>query len=106
MAETLPPLTASDIRGPLGDTTFSVYLYIGNEEDKGWKYARLVFGLMAQLRIYLVKDIALIQEWVGSEKPSGVVFGWDDKVARLLRKDEAEDLETVLDAVTRARGPQ
>jgi hypothetical protein len=54
----------------------------------------------------LVKDINLIQEWVRSEMPSGVVFGWDDKVVKLLNKDEADDLKTVLNAIRGARSPQ
>jgi len=103
MAETLPPLTANDIRGPLKDPTFSVYLYVGSEEDIGWENAEIIFGLLSRLRTYLVKNINLIQEWVGTEKPSGVVFGWDDKVAKLLNKEETDDLKTVLNAITEAR---
>ncbi len=103
MAETLPPLTADDVRGPLVDPTFSVYMYVGEETDDGWENALLAFGLLARIRIYLVKDISLIKEWVGQKKPRGVVFGWDDKPKQLLNKQEADDFKIVLKAIEEAR---
>lgn len=102
MAETLPPLTADDVKGPLKDPTFTVYMYVGNESDEGWDNALLAFGLLARLRIYLVKDISSIKEWVGTKKPRGVVFGWDDIPVRFLNKAEAEDAKTVLKAIVEA----
>ena len=99
MAETLPHLTANDIRGPLNDPTFTVYLYIGEESDDGWDTAVLAFGLLPRLRIYLVKDVSLIGEFVGQKRPKGVVFGYDDKPMRLLNQAEAEDAKTVLRAI-------
>ncbi len=103
MAETLPPLTAANVRGPLQDPTFSVYMYVGEETDEGWDNALLAFGLLARLRIYLVKDISLIKEWVGQKKPRGVVFGWKDQPKRLLSKQEADDFKIVLTAIQEAR---
>ena len=103
MAETLPPLTANDVQGPLVDPTFSVYMYVGEETDDGWENAMLAFGLLARLRIYLVKDISLINAWVGQEKPAGIVFGWDDKPKRLLTQKEADDFKIVLKAIQEAR---
>lgn len=103
MAETLPPLTADDIRGPLKDPTFSVYIYIGEKKDEGWDNARLAFEFRTRLRIYLVKDIALVKEWVGQKKPKGIVFGWDDKPKRFLNKKEAENFKVVMKAIREAR---
>lgn len=103
MAETLPPLTGEDIRGPLKDPTFTVYMYVGDEGDEGWDNALIAFGLLARLRIYRVIDISLIKEWTGSKRPTGIVFGWDETPRRLLSKREAEDLRTVLTAIQDAR---
>lgn len=103
MAETLPPLTAEGVRGPLKDPTFTVYMYVGDEDDEGWDNALIAFGLLARLRIYLVKDISLIKEWTGPKKPRAVVFGWDETPKRFLGKREAEDLKTVLTAIQDAR---
>jgi hypothetical protein len=103
MAETLPPLTADDIRGPLNDPTFTVYLYIGKEEDEGWDNALFAFGLLPRLRIYLVRDVSLIGEFVGQKRPKGIVFGWNQTPKRLLNKKEAEDFKIVLKAIQEAR---
>ena len=103
MAETLPPLKAKHIKGPLKNKTFTVYIYIGEKGDDGWDNARLAFGLLPRLRIYLVKDVSLISEFVGQKKPKGVVFGWDEKPKRLLNKKEADDFKIVLKAIQKAR---
>lgn len=99
MAEKLPPLTADEIRKPLNDPTFTVYLYIGEESDDGWDNAVLAFGLLPRLRIYLVENISLIPEWVEDESTKGVVFGYDDKPVRFLNQTEAEDAKIVLRAI-------
>jgi hypothetical protein len=99
MAETLPPLTANDIRKYLNDDSFTVYLYIGNKKDRGWKIAMLAYGAIPKLRIYLVKDIGLIREWVGQKNPKGVVFGYDDEPKSFLNKAQAEDAIKVFDAI-------
>ncbi len=56
MAETIPPLSAADVATDLNNSTFAVYLYIGNETDVGWDNAKVAFRLVPRLRIYLVKD--------------------------------------------------
>ena len=103
MAETLPPLTADDVKGPLKDPTFTVYMYVGNESDEGWDIAQTAFEYVAKLRIYLVRDISLIKEWVGLKRPKGIVFGYDDQPQRFLNRQEADDLKTVLRAIRDAR---
>jgi len=103
MAETMPPVTADDLRKYLENESFSVYLYLGREADKGWKYARIVYGLLARLRIYLVEDPELVKEWTANRDPRGVVFGWGPEPKRYLSGAEAEDLETFLEAITQAR---
>ena len=102
MAETLPPLTTDDIKNYLNDDSFTVYLYIGNKKDKGWKIAMLAYGAIPSLRIYLVKDIGLIREWVGDKNPKGVVFGYDDIPRVFLNKAQAEDAIKVFDAIYEA----
>lgn len=103
MAETLPPLTIDDIRGPLKNPTFSVYIYIGEKDEEGWESAEMAFKYRTRLRIYLVHDAGLVAEWTKQEDAKGIVFGWDEKPKRILNKSEADDLKTVLKAIREAR---
>jgi hypothetical protein len=102
MPETVPPLTTDDIEQDLQNPTFAVYLYIGDETDAGWENAQIAFGLIPRLRIYLIKDISAIQQWIGKKRPTGVVFGFDDKVFQFLNQDDADDLKTVVKAIQAA----
>ncbi|SRR6266498_4665705 len=102
MAETIPPLSAADVATDLNNSTFAVYLYIGNETDVGWDNAKVAFRLVPRLRIYLVKDSTQVAQWTGNNQPAGVVFGWNDKVFRLLDRAEADDLRIVLKAISDA----
>jgi hypothetical protein len=104
--ETLPPLTPQDLKGPLENPTFSVYLYVGKGSETGWKNAELAFKLLPRLRIYLVRDLDLIEEWVDNRRPKGVVFGFGPEPKRLLNKGEAEDLRVVLEEIMDARGEE
>src|SRR5690242_16680975 len=103
MAETIPPLLEGDLEAALLNPSFSTYLYIGEEADLGWDNAMTAFSLIPRLRIYLVKDASQIKKWIGSKRPAGVVFGWGDKFDCLLNQSEADDLKTVIDAITEAR---
>ena len=102
MAETVPPLTAADIEAALKDPTFAVYLYLGEELDVGWENAKVALSITPRLRIYLVKDAAQLTKWIGNSSPAGVVFGWDDKVFCLLDAAGADDLTTVVKAISDA----
>jgi hypothetical protein len=103
MPDKLPPLSWEDLQEPLQDPSLSVYLYIGKEADKGWKVAKAIYGLMPRLRVYLVKDIALIGELVGSKKPRGVVFGWEPKPYAFLTAAQASDMLIVAQKIAEAR---
>lgn len=103
MSETMPPLTPDDVKKDLNNPTFSVYLYIGSKDDEGWENAELAFGLLARLRIYLVKSHSLVKEWINDKKPYGVVFGFGPKPYKLLNKAEAEDFKTVINTILEAR---
>src|SRR5438132_13072618 len=102
MAETVPPLTAKDIEADLTNPEFAVYLSIGQESDRGWKFARTAFKLIPRLRIYLVLDRTQIAKWDGLSAPVGIVFGWGDKVHAYLTRSQTEDLQLVLDKIEEA----
>jgi hypothetical protein len=101
--EKCPPLTADDIRSYLEDLTFSVYLYVGDEQDDAWDNAQVVYGLLPRLRIYLVEDAEIIQQWIQGQSTKGVVFGWDQNPVQFLNQGECDNLKTVLNAVQDAR---
>lgn len=103
MAETLPPLTSKDLALALKNPSFSVYLYIGKDTDKGWQVANAAFGVLPALRIYLVANRDLIQEWAGGPRTTGVVFGYGPVPNRFLTPPESEDLLVVVDAIKAAR---
>jgi hypothetical protein len=86
----------------LQNTSFAVYVYIGGEDDKGWKVAEVVEGLLPRLRVYRAPDRSLVAPWLAGKKNRGVIFGVDDKPKRELRAKETEDLVTVLHAVKSA----
>jgi len=101
--EKCPPLTADDIQSYLDDPSFSVYLYVGSEQDDAWDNAQVVYGLLPRLRIYLVEDSVIIQKWIQNPSTKGVVFGWDENPVRFLNQEECGNLKTVLNAVQDAR---
>jgi hypothetical protein len=104
MAETLPPLTAEQLRAALQNPSFSSYIYVGSDADDGWKAARAVHNLLPAVRIYLALDSRLIQEWLaGDPAAKGIVFGWGATVRRYLNEDEAGTFLTVLSAIQDAR---
>jgi hypothetical protein len=77
--------------------------------DKGWDVAQIAYGLLPQLRIYLILDPNILKAswyssiWTGTETPSGIVFGWDATPKSALNKEETGNLQTVLAAITKAR---
>lgn len=106
MAETLPPLDPSDIQAPLQNPTFSVYIYVGNETDSGWRVANIVYGLLARIRIYCITKPELARTWTpdGAEDyEGGIVFGWGPTPVEYLSKRKAGNLEQTLKAIQAAR---
>ena len=88
-------LTIDDISEFLNNPSFMVYLYIGKKNDTGWKVAEAIYQLIPRVRIYLVKDIALIRELIGNRRPKAVLYGWNDEPHAFLKKHEAENFLTV-----------
>jgi hypothetical protein len=105
MPETIPPMTADELEQDLKNLAFAGYLYVGKDTDPGWENAQMAFGLIPRLRIYLVKDATQISKWTGPNQPAGLVFGWDDQVAKFLTQAEADDLKTVVKAISNAMKP-
>jgi len=88
----------------LKNTTFAVYVYIGAEEDKGWKVAQVAEGLVPQLRVYRADDRSKVDEWLKDKKNRGIIFGVDDEPKRELNAQETEDLVIVLHSIKVAWG--
>lgn len=104
MAQKLPPLTTADVKDSLADPSFSVYVYIGSEDDLAWENAELLFGLLPRLRLFLAEDEDSVAEWTdGDASIAGLVFGFETPLVSTLDQDQAEDLRAVLDAITGAR---
>lgn len=87
----------------LQDDLFVAYVYIGGEDDEGWRVARVATGLLVQLNIYRFDDHTLLKKWIGTKRPRAIVFGWSDKVHALLDKTQADDLETVVTTIQQAQ---
>jgi hypothetical protein len=106
MAETLPPLTAAAILEPLRNSTFSVYIYVGNTTDDGWKVAKIIFGLLSRIRVYCATDPSLVKEWAPGQSETysgGIVFGWGEEPVSYLTKKQADNLQATLEAIEAAR---
>src|SRR5262249_8866964 len=104
MPEKLPPLTTDDLKAALSNPTFSVYVYIGKEDDKGWAVAQAVFKLLPALRVYLVTSRPLVSDWTTDAGDRAIVWGFGPKPKARLLKSEANDLLKVMAAITDARG--
>jgi hypothetical protein len=106
MAETLPPMTLDELNTALDNPHFSTYVYIGAENDKGWKMALAIFKLLPALRIYRVasSSAATIRQTFNVPNTHvGVVFGWDREVKETLTKAKSTDFFAVSSAITNAR---
>ncbi len=58
MAETLPPLSTSELLTALDNPHFSSYIFMGAKSEKGWLVARAAHELLPALRIYRVTPSA------------------------------------------------
>lgn len=105
MPEIIPPLSVEELERDLINPDFAAYVYIGEEEDIGWQFANTAFRLIPRLRIYLVKDVTLLKKWTGNKRPTAIAFSWDDTVHATLNKNQAEDLQYVLDTIADAMQP-
>ncbi len=103
MAESLPPLTADDVEKDLQNPTFSAYIYIGAEADRGWQVAQVAFGLLPRLRIYRAAQPGLVSRWLHDQTNRGIVFGFDAQPKRELSQADTDDVVAVLNAVNDAR---
>ena len=104
MSESLPPLTVNDLKNYLCNPAFSVYVFVGSEEDKGWKVAEAIHGLLPAHRIYRTADRSLVQELFGDHTEPALVYGWTEEPRFYLTQVEAEDFLTAFGRVKQARG--
>ncbi len=105
--ETLPPRTAADLERDFENPTFSTYVFIGDEDDKGWENAQLAFGLIPRLRIYRAdRSDRLRDRWLGGGRPRGIAFDFVGNAVVHLSVTQARDLAQVVKAIETARTPR
>lgn len=104
MSEKLPPLNTADIEEPLRNPTFSAYIYIGEETDKGWLIAETIESLLPRLRTYLAANISLLDGIVEpDDRHAGIVFGWNEHPFSFLTRTQTEDFLEVFNEIKKAR---
>lgn len=102
--ETLPPLTFQDLEGAFQNTSFSTYVFIGDESDEGWENAEMAFGLIPRLRVYRANSLdSLRADWRGEGHPRGIAFDWNGNPVQFLNAGQARDLRQVIDAIKASR---
>ena len=100
---TLPPMTATELRAELRNPDFISYVYIGAENEVGWKNARAAREVLVGVLIFRAEDKSHVQDWLsGAPDIKALAFGWGDTVFRALSKKEAEDFVSVVDAIAEA----
>jgi hypothetical protein len=102
--ETLPPVTLQDLEAAFQNSSFSTYVFIGDEGDVGYENAEIAFGLIPRLRVYRAngKDL-LRQEWLGGGSPGGIAFDWNGNPVQFLDASQARDLRQVIQAIKFSR---
>ena len=95
--------TTDEFKEDLVHPVTKVYVYVGQENDAGWKAALSAAGLLPDLSPYLATGIDLMREWVPAGDPQGIVFGTDDEPDRLLDDAEAAVSKIVLKANAEAQ---
>jgi len=106
MAETVPPLTIEQLEDSLNNQNFSSYVFIGAEEDTGWKMAIAAQKILPALRVYRIDQemaAAVKAKFNVTDDQVCIVFGWVMDVKEMLTQEQAEDFLTVTDAITKAR---
>ena len=85
---TLIPVTEAEFETDLVHPVTRVYVYVGQELDRGWRIAKSVAGEMSDLHPYLALSIDVMRKWVPDGDPDGIVFGTDHEPDRLLDAGE------------------
>ncbi len=92
-------MTADELEAQLKNSNFTTYVYVGQESDRGWRVATTAAGLQAALLVFRAMNLTQVERWTGTAtQVKGIVFGWSDKVVKLLNEEQADDLMEVLNA--------
>jgi hypothetical protein len=102
--ETLPPVTLQDLETAFQNTSFSTYVFIGDEGDVGYENAEIAFGLIPRLRVYRADRVERLREdWRGEGRPGGIAFDWNGNPVQFLDAAQARDLRQVIQAIKFSR---
>lgn len=107
MAESLPPLTLTDLNDALNNPHFSTYLFFGEEGDRGWTLAIAAQNTLPGLRVYRVAPECAgeVRSTFGvSVGDVGLCLDWGSTVKEKLDRAGADDFINLLEALRRARG--
>ena len=103
MAETMPPLTVKQLDDSLNNPHFRSYIFIGEENDTGWKMAITAQKTVPALRVYCigkVREEDVRRKYNVPEPYVGIIFGWDSDIKKMLTKEETEDFLTIIESIT------
>ena len=102
MAESLPPLTLTDLLADLDNPTLTAYVFIGAEKDAGWKIALAAERMISAVRVYRIAPeiaAAVREQFDVTGGTVGIVFGFGRDVKDALTKAKAEDALKVFNAI-------
>ena len=104
---TLPPLTAEQLRDAIGaNDNHRSYVYIGAAQDTGWTVAENRQQMMAALKVYRAEAQSSVQSiWPeATGDVAALVFGNTAALHATLSRSQAEELNTVTQAIINASG--
>lgn len=90
------------LKQALQDELIAVYVYIGRDQDPGWRVAQAACGLFALTAPCLASDWKVVLPWVPGKPQHGVVFGFDEKPDAVLNLGQTESLTYVRHAIAKA----
>lgn len=97
-AKQVKPSSLDELRADLVHPIIRVYVFVGREDEPGWKAGVLACGLLVGINVYLANEMSVLREWVPAGEAKGIVFGTDDQPDRLLNEAEASVTDIVMDA--------
>ena len=104
MAEVVGSL--EQLTAALTNPNFTSYVYIGTEQDRGWKLAIAAQKMLPALRVYCVTNPAVaaqVRTNFNAQPPYvGIVFGWGSEVKDRLLPAQADDYLTLTQAIANA----
>lgn len=102
MTVRLKDFTLADVEAVLADPRCTVYLYVGKEDDAGWRHALVAHDIFTQLDVFLIHETEMVSEWEADLEEGdrcGIVFGFGPSVKKILSASEARDRDKVLAAI-------